>query len=343
VFGPWLFDVAAAIRLLDGTTRPTRPLPVTPWAHAYGLTSDSGAGRHSAPLMGCGPGFDPGYAMTTDLSEPVIIATVPGPWRATRAAADRRLCTTGHCPLSGALRLLSVTGAQWQVVLTRRGMPRLSELLPGEVDPGGPIDDLDVWLDREDVPDGVPFLVSPTLDYDIDLNRYFLRPVMIGAALNTRLAAAGDLCRFLRFLHGSRGGKSWRDAAEEDHSAFLHWRRFEPAGPRVAASTWNRELALVNGFFSWAARQRLVVLPGTEDADEGGIDAADVGVIEGPATGVAAGPWWCWCRWSWVRCRCQVSVYSETAARAACSSTMALPAAKVATSAWMARLLTARG
>ena len=31
-----------------------------------------------------------------------------------------------------------------------------------------------------------------------------------------------------------------------------------PGGPRVAASTWNRELALVNGFFAWAAGQQLM-------------------------------------------------------------------------------------
>jgi hypothetical protein len=132
-------------------------------------------------------------------------------------------------------------------------MPRLSDLLPDVAEPGGLVDDLDAWLDAEDVPDGAPFLVSPGLEYDIDLNRYFLRPAMVGAAQNTRLAAAGDLCRFLRFLHESRGGKSWRDAQEDDHAAFLYWRRFDPAGPRVAASTWNRELALVNGFFAWAA------------------------------------------------------------------------------------------
>lgn len=113
------------------------------------------------------------------------------------------------------------------------------------------------WMQRK-YPDGVPFLVSPALEYDIELNRYFLRPAMIGAAQNTRLAVAGDLCRFLRFLHESRGGKSWRDAQEDDHAAFLYWRRFDPAGPRVAASTWNRELALVNGFFAWAAGQQLV-------------------------------------------------------------------------------------
>lgn len=151
-----------------------------------------------------------------------------------------------------------MTGGQWRVVLTRRGVPRLSELLPGVVVPGGPLDDLDAWLDAEGVPDGVPFLVSPSQEYDADLNGYFLCPVMAGAAQNTRLAAAGDVCRFLRFLDESRGGRSWRDASEEDHVAFLFWRRFDPAGPRVAASTWNRELALVNGFFAWAARQRLV-------------------------------------------------------------------------------------
>jgi integrase family protein with SAM-like domain len=144
------------------------------------------------------------------------------------------------------------------VVLTRRGVPRLSELLPGVADAGGTADDLGAWLDERDVPDGTPFLISPALEYDIDLNRYFLAPVMAGAAQNTRLAAAGDLCRFLRFLDECRGGRAWRDAGEEDHAAYLHWRRFDPAGPRVAASTWNRELAMVSGFFAWAVRQRLV-------------------------------------------------------------------------------------
>jgi len=34
------------------------------------------------------------------------------------------------------------------------------------------------------------------------------------------------------------------------------------------------------------------VLPGAEDADEGGIRDADVVTRKGPAAGVAAGPWW---------------------------------------------------
>jgi hypothetical protein len=44
------------------------------------------------------------------------------------------------------------------------------------------------------VPDGVPFLISPALDFDIDLNRYFLRPAMIGAAQNTQLEAGASSC-----------------------------------------------------------------------------------------------------------------------------------------------------
>jgi hypothetical protein len=60
--------------------RPPRPMPILPWARAYGLTLDPGSGPRSVSLIGPGPGFDPGYAMTTDLDDPVIIAsvTVPG-------------------------------------------------------------------------------------------------------------------------------------------------------------------------------------------------------------------------------------------------------------------------
>jgi site-specific recombinase XerD len=154
--------------------------------------------------------------------------------------------------------LLSVTYGQWRVVLTKRGVLRLSELLPEVAEPGGPVDDLDAWLDAEDVPDGVPFLVSPALEYDIDLNRYFLCPALVGSSRNTQLAAAGDVRRFLDFLWCSRGGRGWRDATEADHNAYWYWRRQDPAGPRVAASTWDRELSMLNSFYGWAAQRRLV-------------------------------------------------------------------------------------
>jgi hypothetical protein len=55
------------------------------------------------------------------------------------------------------------------------GLAPLSTLLPQAA---GAADDLDDWLDREDIPDGVPYLISPDLDYDIDLNWYFPRPAM---------------------------------------------------------------------------------------------------------------------------------------------------------------------
>lgn len=77
IFGPWLFDIRAAMRLLSRAPRPAQPLPVTLWARAYGLIPGPGASPHSIPLLGPGPGFDRDYALTTDLTKPVIIATVP--------------------------------------------------------------------------------------------------------------------------------------------------------------------------------------------------------------------------------------------------------------------------
>lgn len=79
VFKPWLFDVTAAIGLLHAAPRPPQPMPVLPWARAYGLTPDPGSGPRSVALIGPGPGFDPEYAMTTDLDDPVIIATITVP------------------------------------------------------------------------------------------------------------------------------------------------------------------------------------------------------------------------------------------------------------------------
>jgi hypothetical protein len=91
----------------------------------------------------------------------------------------------------------------WRLQVTRRGLAPLSALLH---EAAGAADNLDDWLDREDIPDGVPYLISPDLEYDIDLNRYFLRPALAGAARNTQLAAARDIRRFLDFLWCARGG-----------------------------------------------------------------------------------------------------------------------------------------
>ena len=76
VFGPWVYDVDAATRLLGAAPRPALLLPARPWALAYGLIRDSVGGPQTISLLGPGPGFDPGYAMTADPDDPVIIATV---------------------------------------------------------------------------------------------------------------------------------------------------------------------------------------------------------------------------------------------------------------------------
>ena len=79
VLRPWSFAVTAATALLRAAPRPPQPLPVMAWARAYGLLPAPGGSPHTISLIGPGPGFDPGYAMGTDLDEPVIVATITGP------------------------------------------------------------------------------------------------------------------------------------------------------------------------------------------------------------------------------------------------------------------------
>jgi hypothetical protein len=76
MFGPWVYDVDDATRLLRAAPRPPVPLPVQPWACAYGLIRDPGRQPQAISLIDPGPGFDPEYAMTTDPDDPVIIATL---------------------------------------------------------------------------------------------------------------------------------------------------------------------------------------------------------------------------------------------------------------------------
>ena len=78
LFGPWAFDITAATAIIRDEPRETVTLPVVPWARAYGLDRVPGTHTGTIPLLGPGPGFDAGYAMTTDLTRPVIIATVHG-------------------------------------------------------------------------------------------------------------------------------------------------------------------------------------------------------------------------------------------------------------------------
>jgi hypothetical protein len=76
VFGGWVFDITAAAAIIRAEPRETVSLPVEPWARAYGLDRD-GSDTATIPLLGPGPGFNRAYAMTTDLTQPLIIATLP--------------------------------------------------------------------------------------------------------------------------------------------------------------------------------------------------------------------------------------------------------------------------
>ena len=62
---------------------------------------------------------------------------------------------------------------------------------------------------------------------------------------------ARNIAAFLSFLTSARSGISWRDANEDDHVAYLVWRRRDASGPRVSGATWNREVAAVNNFYRW--------------------------------------------------------------------------------------------
>ncbi len=145
---------------------------------------------------------------------------------------------------------LSVTALGWRAYFTRRGLPLPVAEADLLVDPAG----LDRWLDEHDVLDGQPFLLDPLGRYDVTLNLFFTAE-LFAEPRNTQLAVAHDLKRFLTFLWESRGERSCRDASPEDRAAFKRWRLFDPEGPHVEFSTWDREVATVNRFYRWAVRR----------------------------------------------------------------------------------------
>ncbi|MFE2031927.1 hypothetical protein ACFXBB_01455 [Streptomyces scopuliridis] len=116
---------------------------------------------------------------------------------------------------------------------------------------------LDESLDDGTVPDRQPFLMGPTGEYDVALNRYS-SVWMANSPWNTQAAHARDLRTFFNFLWLARDECGWRNASAEDRAAYGWWRRRDEAGPRVEDSTWDREVAPVNQFYLWAFEQDLV-------------------------------------------------------------------------------------
>lgn len=74
VFGGRVFDIDQAQAIIAERPRQPGMLPVAPWAQAYGF--DTLDDPHTVPIIGPGPDFNRDYAMTTDLNEPAIVATM---------------------------------------------------------------------------------------------------------------------------------------------------------------------------------------------------------------------------------------------------------------------------
>lgn len=76
-FGPWVFSIDTAEALIAATPRDTRPLDVATWATAYGLARLDDPHQRTVSLIGpTSTALDRAYAMTTDLTKPVIVGQV---------------------------------------------------------------------------------------------------------------------------------------------------------------------------------------------------------------------------------------------------------------------------
>ncbi|MEY9926297.1 hypothetical protein ABH926_000919 [Catenulispora sp. GP43] len=145
--------------------------------------------------------FDPDHAATADLRRPLILITLT-----LKDGDEAQLIADGYVrPVSDLCRDLAVD-ASWMVIAgaskSRSGESPRCRVCCRSLLRGTALDFVDSWLEE------MPFLISPSMEYDLDLNGYFLASAMVGAAPNTRLAAAGDLCRFLKIRPGGLG-LSW--------------------------------------------------------------------------------------------------------------------------------------
>ena len=76
-FGLWVFNIDAALALIDTAPRDICALDVTAWATAYGLTHLDDPDHVTVNLIGpTADALDRLYAMSTDLSNPVLLGMV---------------------------------------------------------------------------------------------------------------------------------------------------------------------------------------------------------------------------------------------------------------------------
>lgn len=109
-FGAWVFSIDAAEALIAGAPRKPQSLDVATWAAAYGLTHLDNPHPHRINLIGPASNtLDRAYAMTTDLTKPVIVA---------------QLDIAGHPPSP-----LLIDGTHRLYHAWRHGVPRLPAYL----------------------------------------------------------------------------------------------------------------------------------------------------------------------------------------------------------------------
>lgn len=115
------------------------------------------------------------------------------------------------------------------------------------------------WHKGRSLEPGTPFLLDHDAKYDRFLNRFFTSSLMLVRAPRTRIAYAQDIARFLTFLlRISSDTQSWTGVNQEHRRSYYYWRNLDAEGPRVKASTWNREVASLSQFYNWAERSGYV-------------------------------------------------------------------------------------
>ena len=147
----------------------------------------------------------------------------------------------------------------WRIIHVRRNLvePRSPGLAVATGEAGRWLSERREFLDRQGILERTPFLIAPDGRYDMVLHRFF-DELSTQSAWNTQQAVASDLKCFFNFLWFNRAPvrqRGWRDASRQDRIAYKKWRLFDPKGPLNAHSSWDREVASANRFYSWAVRE----------------------------------------------------------------------------------------
>ncbi|MFJ7946276.1 tyrosine-type recombinase/integrase [Streptomyces sp. NPDC096354] len=114
-------------------------------------------------------------------------------------------------------------------------------------------------LARHGLHAGAPFILGQDGSYDVQLNRFLWSLPSLGVrSVHSWRAYALDLLTWGRFLREHRDKNVWQ-ADRDDVTAFHRARRVSPDPTQVvSASTWNRAVAALDKFYTWAVDEALI-------------------------------------------------------------------------------------